>query len=129
MSTVLLASKKTRPEAAAVQNEAEMRIKSWRLSPLPKEVDSSCNYRSRCILSNILGIFNLLATYRVVKQDFKGVKNAVLNQKSMLNLVFKRTWVFRCSAEQNSSAKKPNSSAELFCRTFAPLKRLKSPAC
>ena len=85
MSTVLLASKKTRPEAAAVQNEAEMRIKSWRLSPLPKEVDSSCNYRSRCILSNILGIFNLLATYRVVKQDFKGVKNAVLNQKSILN--------------------------------------------
>ena len=74
MSTVLLASKKTRPEAAAVQNEAEMRIKSWRLSPLPKEVDSSCNYRSRCILSNILGIFNLLATYRVVKQDFNGVK-------------------------------------------------------
>ena len=63
MSTVLLASKKTRPEAAAVQNEAEMRIKSWRLSPLPKEVDSSCNYRSRCILSNILGIFNLLLVH------------------------------------------------------------------
>ena len=85
MSTVLLASKKTRPEAAAVQNEAEMRIKSWRLSPLPKEVDSSCNYRSRCILSNILGIFNLLATYRVVKQDFNGAKYAALNQKSILN--------------------------------------------
>ena len=85
MSTVLLASKKTRPEAAAVQNEAEMRIKSWRLSPLPKEVDSSCNYRSRCILSNILGIFNLLATYRVVKQDINGVKIAVLNQKSIFD--------------------------------------------
>ena len=119
MSTVLLASKKTRPEAAAVQNEAEMRIKSWRLSPLPKEVDSSCNYRSRCILSNILGIFNLLATYRVVKQNFNGVKNAVLNQKSILNqkyiLVIFGSALHSFRIEIHFGSNISGSKSDLFC--------------